>query len=131
MRTHEATCSCGFKTTVDVGGLRSCRDFLLFPFLCKSCGIVNLNVKEEPFSCPKCHSVDVAEYGVPPASLPSKKRYRNRKYEARVYRISDAVIQCLFVGEADHDFLARKDGNYCPACGEMTLSFSGIILYRS
>jgi hypothetical protein len=51
---HKATCPCGFETTVECGGsFARPRIRLTFPFLCQSCGIVDVNFRSEPLQCPK------------------------------------------------------------------------------
>ena len=39
-----------------------------FPFNCKTCGVVPVNIALEPKVCPTCFSKEVAEYGIPPLS---------------------------------------------------------------
>ena len=101
---HKAICPCGFETTVEVGGsMAGHRTHATFPFLCKSCGIVNVNFRSEPLQCSKCGSSEIAQYGLPPMADRPADTYENK-------------IMAW-------DYFAEEDGNYCPSCKQMTLRF--------
>jgi len=97
---QSAKCQCGYSTTISTGGSR--REFkhkCYFPFYCAKCGLVDVNIRLNPITCPDCKSVDVKEYGKHPISTESKEF---------------AYVQCFNYG-------APKKGNLCPKCKEMTL----------
>ncbi len=101
---HRATCPCGFATYIEVGGtMRNYHRHSTFPFYCQHCGLVSVNIMRKTHVCPKCKSTHVVQYGLPPVSRPR--------------------------GEDDYPVLAAWEyrafgyGNYCPACGNMTLQF--------
>ena len=60
---YQASCNCGFSTRVKVGGnMKDFRKFSYFPFYCSRCGIVNVNFRNEPLSCPTCFSKEIVQY---------------------------------------------------------------------
>jgi hypothetical protein len=100
---HEASCECGFRADITVGGGMS--DFTTnspFPFYCRRCGLISANTANPPIVCPTCSSIDIHQYGKPPISLVDPKAH--------------AVLQ-------DFAFEAYANGNLCPACKKMTLVF--------
>jgi hypothetical protein len=114
---HKATCKCGFKKTINVGGLMGgFQEDSRFPFYCQHCGLVEANIAKciaEPSAikqdesqnapvCPHCGSAHIDQYGKPPASIPQKKQ--------------TLALQAW-------GFRANKEGNLCPSCKEMTLVF--------
>jgi hypothetical protein len=64
-----ATCHCHFQQNITVGGDQANyhrRSF--FPFLCKQCGLVEVNICKRRLRCPKCSSSRVQAYGSPKLS---------------------------------------------------------------
>lgn len=104
---HTASCECGFSTEVSVGGSRSSfTTHSYFPFLCKQCGIVSVNVAKENIVCPTCQSEDVEQYGVEGAS--DLKLKQSNPYP----RLQN------------YDREAFQNGHKCPQCKKFTLTFS-------
>jgi len=100
---HMASCECGFRTSVRVGGgMRSFQTNAPFPFYCKRCGLVGANTAMKPVVCPTCASSDIQQYGKPPISVIDPHAH--------------AVLQ-------NFSFEAFAEGNLCPACKKMTLVF--------
>lgn len=96
-----AECDCGFAAESKVGGTRAgYRQHAYFPFFCKQCGLVTVNVANK-LSCPSCQSADIKEYGKPPITL---------EPEVNTY------IQ--YSG-----YSADNPYNYCPSCKRYTMSF--------
>jgi RNA polymerase subunit RPABC4/transcription elongation factor Spt4 len=101
-RIQAAKCRCGYRTSVTTGGsMREFRQRSYFPFYCKDCGIVDVNIQEKDLVCPSCKSSDIKEYGKPPISIESTEF---------------PYVQCFNYG-------APQEGNLCPKCKEMTLEF--------
>lgn len=101
---HGTRCKCGYKSSVTVGGGRN--DFLndsKFPFYCKKCGLISINIRAKVFKCPQCNSEDISPYGQPPIS---------EKIESDLH----PAIQC-------NDYVAYRHGNLCPKCKEFTMRF--------
>jgi hypothetical protein len=96
-----AECDCGFETETKAGGSRSgYRERAYFPFFCKQCGLVTVNVARSP-TCPSCQSTDIKQYGKAPMTL-----------EPEI----DAYIQ--YSG-----YFADSRYNYCPACQRYSMNF--------
>ena len=102
---YEATCECGYQSGGLIGGLRNTHmQKSQFPFYCEKDGLVNVNFRENPITCPWCQSPEIKPYGLPPISiLPTDKK-------------AWPSIQAW-------DYKAYKDGNLCPQCKKMTLQF--------
>lgn len=101
-------CSCGFQKAITIGAFKA--EHLLkskFPFYCSDCGLVEVNVKNNPLLCPVCKSSQIQAYGKPPISLTQE---------------SCATVQC---GE----YATPVEGNLCPKCNKMTLVFEPVIFY--
>ncbi len=145
----EARCGCGFHREVTIGGTR--RSFLensLFPFHCKSCGMVEVNVAKLPddcteVTCPQCAQEQAIQYGVPPTSLddlrsPPKSKHLpwsqkflqlpwlwrkpaqpHLKRQAPKITKSKARATLALVNRC-----AAAKGHICPDCHQMTLEFS-------
>ncbi|MEI7785833.1 MAG: hypothetical protein WCK08_15695 [Betaproteobacteria bacterium] len=123
---YQAFCGCGFQSEVTVGGSRS--SFLetsYFPFYCKDCGLVEVNIAKMPnkvcsCSCPECGTQDCTQYGTPPVSLvdlrpkPLIRRLLNRGKEEQLESVTIAW----------RNREATLKGHLCPSCKEMTLEFS-------
>jgi len=100
---RKVSCPCGFNSSVKIGGgMRDFRKNSTFPFYCKTCGLVEVNVTREELCCPKCTSKEVKQYGIPPISdLPEIKR-----------------------GSVSWDnYRAELKGHLCPACKQKTMEF--------
>jgi len=96
-----AECDCGFEAHTKVGGTRGgYRSESYFPFFCKRCGLVSVNVAQK-LSCPTCRSMDIQQYGKSPITL-----------EPEVH----AYIQ--YSG-----YFADQRYNYCPACKRYMMNF--------
>ena len=102
--THNAHCQCGFIAFVCVGGLRATfKSKCYFPYYCNSCGIVDVNTANKNLICPKCKTTKVVAYG--------DKSISNYKNEEII-----PSIQCF-------KNRAFKNGNLCPKCKNLTLTF--------
>lgn len=105
--THTASCECGFSTEVNVGGSRSSfATHSYFPYLCKQCGIVNVNITKENIFCPTCKSEVIDQYGLGVASD------LNLKQTNPYPRLQNYARE------------AFQNGHKCPLCKNFTLSFS-------
>jgi hypothetical protein len=94
-------CECGFEKTIQVGGTRfSFKDFSTFPHYCKSCGLVEANVANDPVCCPDCQSTDITAYGT--------------ETLANYSQSGTSTIQHFL-------YKAQNKGNLCPQCNEFTL----------
>ena len=100
---RNAHCDCGFQSAVRVGGGRATfREKSSFPFYCKNCGLVDVNVARPERSCPTCNSVEIVQYGKPPVSL------------------THPEIGGVQWGE----YCAPLMGNLCPKCSKFTMVFT-------
>jgi Zn finger protein HypA/HybF involved in hydrogenase expression len=109
MKTYIASCACGYYSRVTTGGLsESFKKESYFPFYCKSCGVVDVNVQLSGKSCPDCQSKNILEYGTPGMSLPNG---------------DTSYVYCF-------NHKTPTVGNFCPRCNQMTLKFdsSGLII---
>ena len=96
-------CPCGFKSQVSVGGtMRSFREHSTFPFYCEKCGLVEVNIEKKELCCPKCNSLDVKQYGIPPISKPP-------------------LINRGSVSWGEYKSDLR--GHLCPSCKQLTMEF--------
>ncbi len=123
---HNAVCGCGFATEITVGGARDSffRDSA-FPFLCKDCGLVSVNIAKLAndvyvTSCPQCGARGCTQYGVPPVSLHDlrPKPWRRRIMGEKEHEISSS--ETITWGSRQ----ATLTGHHCPRCQKMTLEFS-------
>lgn len=120
---HEARCECGFQRQVTVGGGRhSFREKSMFPFYCAHCGMVDVNVAQVPDSktktlCPTCGAADTIQYGVPPVSLHALRPNLKKFWQKQSSSKEQAALQW---GSRE----ASESGHICPACHNMTLTFS-------
>lgn len=98
----KTTCLCGFNKTITIGGGR--HDHLIdsrFPFYCKKCGLVEVNIRSQGLMCPQCKSADISEYGKSPISI---------------QKDGHPAVQWA-------NYSAHKTDNLCPKCNKMTLVF--------
>ncbi len=103
---NRAFCECGFRTTVRVGGnMTTHNENSSFPFYCKKCGIVNMNIHGNITECQFawCKSTDIHPYGKEPISKVTER------YPAIEWG----------------DYKAYHNGNLCPECKKFTLKFGG------
>jgi RNA polymerase subunit RPABC4/transcription elongation factor Spt4 len=101
---HSTSCKCGRKSSVIVGGgMLNFKEDSKFPFYCKKCGLVSVNVQSENLNCPTCGDNDINEYGKPPISI----RAETDKYPA------------IHWG----NYKAYRNGNLCPSCEEHSMIF--------
>lgn len=120
---HTAECECGFSRDVTVGGGR--HTFLqksLFPFYCKSCGLVEVNIAVLPDKvfeapCPTCGAAGTVQYGVPPVSQHDMRQKPKRFWQRQEPQREQAVLHW-------RQREASESGHICPACHKMTLKFS-------
>lgn len=99
---RKASCECGYARNITIGGSR--QDYLSdsrFPFYCKKCGLVEVNVRNQKLLCSQCQSSEITQYGKHPVSV-KKDAYPS--------------VQC-------NNFAAHKTDNLCPKCHKMTLVF--------
>jgi hypothetical protein len=67
---HGTRCKCGRESSVTIGGgMRDFKQDSRFPFYCKNCGLVSVNVQDKNLICPSCESSEIHEYGKPPISI--------------------------------------------------------------
>ena len=122
---HHAECKCGYSKDVTVGGSRhTFREKSLFPFYCKNCGLVEVNISILPDKafdapCPTCYAAYTVQYGVPPVSQHDMRPKSKKFWQQQVTISEQAVLQC-------RQREASESGHICPACHEMTLKFSPI-----
>ncbi|MFZ4590002.1 MAG: hypothetical protein ACOYN6_03330 [Ignavibacteria bacterium] len=105
-----ATCDCGFKTTMALGGgKRNFETVCMFPFYCKDCSsLIELNTFNEKYSCDKCNSENVMCYD-------------NDSLRAHKSDVS------VFGWNLDWKSYVLKDDSYlCPQCKEFKLKFKSI-----
>ena len=103
---NRVSCECGYTSTVRVGGNRTTHnEHSVFPFYCKNCGIVSVNIHGTTTECPYpwCKSKDIHPYGKEPISQ-GKDRYPSIQW-----------------GE----YKAYQNGNLCPECKKFTLKIGG------
>ena len=123
---YKAHCDCGFTADVSVGGTR--RNFLqhaTYPFYCKYCGLVEVNIAQIKDSvvdvyCPKCGEGGCRQYGEPPISpqwvMPTAHWWK-RLIGNKTYHYRGPVVQ--WGGRK-----SPESGNLCPSCKGMKLNFS-------
>jgi len=99
----DAKCGCGFHQSLTSGNLS--REVSHAPYFCVECGLVSLNIREEPHRCPWCKSEKVKPYGFLPISLlPS---------------LNDKKLPVI----CRREYKIYQDGHLCPECKQMSLSF--------
>ena len=99
---RDARCGCGFRSSVKIGGgMADHRKNSAFPFYCKTCGLISINIAKEDRACPTCNSSDITQYGKAPVSLPGSHT---------------SAVQW---GE----YKARAVEHLCPKCGKHTMVF--------
>jgi RNA polymerase subunit RPABC4/transcription elongation factor Spt4 len=68
----KAICNCGFIKDAPVGGgISTYKESATFPFYCRDCGLVNVNIAKGEKICPECESIDVTQYGDSKISIPT------------------------------------------------------------
>ncbi len=111
-----ATCKCGLKTTIQIGGGDGETGTMVcyFPCVCRDCeDVVQADVSENNPKCPKCNSEDLISY-----ADPRLLSFPGRNVVAR-FNMWGAVAGKPI------ETLELNDGQYkCPRCGNRTLSFS-------
>ncbi len=123
---YEVSCRCGFQAEVTVGGARDWfHDTSYFPFHCKSCGLVQVNVAKVPdevssCDCPECGTADCTQYGTPPVSRHDlrPKSWPSKLLKKAAEEPSDSATIAWGNRQA-----ALKE-HLCPACKEMSMEFS-------
>lgn len=120
---HHAKCECGYARDVTVGGGRyTFREKSLFPFYCKLCGVVEVNIallndKVLEVPCPSCDAAGTVQYGVPPVSQ-NDMRPKSKKFWQQHEPIREQAVLNW------RQRAAGESGHICPACRKMTLKFS-------
>jgi hypothetical protein len=105
---YQANCPCGFQQSVTVGGSKSNFETdARFPFYCRKCGLVDVNICETRLRCPQCHSRAIKVYGKPPISPPQSSD-RELSWEG---------------------YSAGRAGHLCPACKRHHLYFDLHIMF--
>lgn len=122
---HEAFCDCGYSSETRVGGSR--RTFLensTFPFYCKDCGLVAVNIAKlsdevTEAACPTCGRDGCMQYGTPPVSLWD---LRPRPWWRSLFwkKHGPATSKAFQWGGRE----VTEGGHLCPACQRMNLRFS-------
>ena len=94
---YKASCKCDFQRSVRTGGTRKTfQTESYFPFYCKNCGLVRVNIAAPHDVCPDCNSASIKPYGDPTTSLDNKWK----------------PVTC-------YKYNAPTEGNLCPKCGEI------------
>ena len=61
---HQASCECGYSKEIVVGGTRSTfTTHSYFPYYCKKCGVVDVNVEAPVIQCSACETLEIEQYG--------------------------------------------------------------------
>jgi hypothetical protein len=123
---YQAYCDCGFREDVTVGGTRS--SFLeqsSFPFYCRQCGLVSVNIAKLPrgqvvTTCPSCQSSECTQYGIPPVSVHDLRTVPWWKKLFKFSKSDAPATSAIQWGNRE----ASDDGHICPGCREMRLRFS-------
>jgi RNA polymerase subunit RPABC4/transcription elongation factor Spt4 len=101
---QNAQCECGFRKSVKIGGgMADYRENSAFPFYCKACGLISINIAKEERICPTCKSTEITQYGKEPVSLPGPH---------------SSALQW-------GDYEARAIDHLCPKCGKYSMVFGG------
>jgi len=103
-----ATCPCGYERSVVVGAGRD--DFQTnskFPFYCKRCALVDVNICTDSLICPECSDSDLVQYGTAPISPDGSQSFY---MQWRQYR-------------------AGRNGHLCPSCRGLNLSFDRYMMF--
>jgi Zn finger protein HypA/HybF involved in hydrogenase expression len=101
---RDARCPCGFRSSVKIGGgMADHRENSAFPFHCKTCGLISVNVAKAERICPTCQSAEITQYGKEPVSLPGP---------------NGSAVQW-------GNYKARAIDHLCPRCNQHTMAFDG------
>ena len=120
---HKAECECGYSKDVTVGSTKAAfKTRSLFPFYCKNCGLVEVNVAVVPddvteVTCPHCKAATIVQYGVPPVSLHDMRTKSAEVDQGYPAPKKQAALQWVRRE-------ASESWHFCPACHKMTLKFS-------
>lgn len=132
-----ATCAgCGFVEKTEIGGgLFNSETHSYFPYLCDACGMVSVNIAQEPIVCPSDPTHRVIRYGssnqermameraewkpeIPKPTFLERIGLKRQKLPTMPSIESERPI-CQW---GDHEILA---GSYeCPSCHELSLNFT-------
>ncbi len=111
-----ATCKCGLKTTIQIGGEDGGTGAMVcyFPCVCRDCeDVVQVDVSETNLKCPKCNGQDVIRYDDP------------RLLSCRGLSVIARWNMGGAVAGKQIQTLELSNGQYkCPRCGNPTLTFS-------
>ena len=101
--TYLASCPCGYQQNVAVGGnMINYAQESFFPFFCKKCGLVEVNICQKRLRCPKCASARVRAYGSPKISP---------------HDIGDRELSW-------QQYSAGSSSHLCPSCKQHRLRFT-------
>lgn len=102
---NRVSCECGFSSTVLIGGnILTYEKDSSFPFYCKNCGIVSVNIHGNTTECSSfwCKS-EIIPYGSESTSK-GKDRFPVTQWG---------------------NFKVYHNGNLCPECKKFTMKFGG------
>ncbi len=118
---YQATCQCGFREYIEVGSPLGefPRRNNHFPFYCKTCGVVPVNIALEHKVCPTCSNKEVTEYGIPPLS--TEVRCETNSSDSRRH---EKIIEAW---EGGKKFQVSTSDNFCPKCNNMSMRFLYLI----
>ena len=105
---YTAKCPCGYQKNVTVAGnMTDYQQESFFPFLCKRCGLIEVNICQKRLRCPQCSSSRIHAYG-----------------SARVspHDIGDREV-------AWQQYLAGSSKHRCPSCQNHHLAFELFCLF--
>ncbi len=105
---HHAVCSCGFKSSVRVGGNRATYlEQSYFPFYCRDHGLISVNYRGA-IECTFCRSKHIWQYGKEPVSIKTDERW--------------PTLQSF-------EYKAYSEGNLCPKCKQFKMLFRGADIF--
>jgi hypothetical protein len=132
-----ADCPCGYERTFTIGGsMSSYRTHSYFPYRCGVCGIVSVNIAQDPVQCPKNKTHPISRIGGSFGDRIARERAEQERLGPRrrtflewlglrkspalpvVGTSTERRVRCQW---GDHEIY---DELYdCPQCGKGSLSF--------
>jgi hypothetical protein len=131
-----ASCPCGFEQRCTIGGgMTSYRTHSFFPFLCSYCGLVSVNVAEDPPVCPGEPTHKIAQYGGSWRERSEREKAKQALVAARKIPFWERIGLSLPKPATEPQLEARTicqcfdyeilEGQYsCPQCRKETLAFA-------
>jgi hypothetical protein len=111
---HKVSCKCGFEEDVTIGGgMKIFNQYSLFPHYCKNCGLVQVNIAENPGyqpACPKCMNPNIPEYGSHELQDPGTTDSDGANQSVRLWG----------------DYGMQGKGNLCPVCKDFSLPMNSM-----